>query len=97
MLFALQTIPLVAAVSVLVATVLYFVLQAAAGEKKKNLPITLQDPMVKYGLRLINKQVNSKQTPMLTKRLCTIPTKTFMTLIDIIIQQLKCHFVNVIL
>lgn len=65
--FALQTIPLVAAVSVVVATVLYFVLQAAAGKKRNKLQVTLQDPMVKYGLRLINKQVNCKQTKVKTK------------------------------
>lgn len=63
----LQTIPVVAAVSVVVATLLYFLLRGTAGEKKKKLPVTLQDPMLKYPLRLINKQVDCKQTPMFNK------------------------------
>ena len=56
--FVLQMIPVVAAVFVLVVTAVYFLLQ---GEKKKKLPITLQDPMVKYPLRLVDKQVDCTQ------------------------------------
>uniref|UniRef100_A0A3Q3XMS2 NADH-cytochrome b5 reductase n=1 Tax=Mola mola TaxID=94237 RepID=A0A3Q3XMS2_MOLML len=52
-------IPVVATVSVVVVTAVYFLLQ---GEKKKKLPITLQDPMVKYPLRLVDKQEISHDT-----------------------------------
>ena len=45
------------AVSVLVVTVLCFLLRGSAGRSKR-LPVTLQDPTVKYPLRLINKQVD---------------------------------------
>nr|XP_046250891.1 NADH-cytochrome b5 reductase 2-like [Scatophagus argus] len=56
------TVPWVAALSVVVVTVLYFVLRGSPGEKKKKLPVTLQDPMVKYALPLINKQEISHDT-----------------------------------
>ncbi|KAJ0029515.1 hypothetical protein NQD34_004512 [Periophthalmus magnuspinnatus] len=52
----------VVAVCVLVATVLFFILQASGGEQKKKLPVTLQDPAVKYPLRLIDKQEISHDT-----------------------------------
>lgn len=58
--FVLQTIPVVATVSVVVVTVLYFLLGGSAGQKK--LPVTLQDTMVKYSLPLIDKQVDCTQT-----------------------------------
>ncbi|XP_078112275.1 NADH-cytochrome b5 reductase 2 [Sander vitreus] len=54
------TIPVVAAVSVVVVTVLYFLLGGSAGQKK--LPVTLQDTMVKYSLPLIDKQEISHDT-----------------------------------
>lgn len=53
---------IVVAVCVLFATVLYFVLQGSAGKKKKRLPVTLQDPSVKYPLGLIDKQEISHDT-----------------------------------
>nr|XP_046250896.1 NADH-cytochrome b5 reductase 2-like isoform X2 [Scatophagus argus] len=56
------TVPWVAALSVVVVTVLYFILRGSPGEKKKKLPVTLQDPMVKYALPLINKQEISHDT-----------------------------------
>lgn len=49
--------PALVAVSVVVVTVLYFLLRGFAGEKKKKLPVTLQDPTAKYPLCLLNKQV----------------------------------------
>ncbi|XP_029992593.1 NADH-cytochrome b5 reductase 2 [Sphaeramia orbicularis] len=55
-------VPAVVAVSVVVVTVLYFVLNGSTGEKKKKLPVTLQDPMVKYPLTLIEKQEISHDT-----------------------------------
>uniref|UniRef100_A0A8D0AVL0 NADH-cytochrome b5 reductase n=2 Tax=Sander lucioperca TaxID=283035 RepID=A0A8D0AVL0_SANLU len=54
------TIPVVATVSVVVVTVLYFLLGGSAGQKK--LPVTLQDTMVKYSLPLIDKQEISHDT-----------------------------------
>lgn len=51
-------IPVVAAVSVVIVTMLYFLL----GERKKTLPVTLQDPVVKYPLPLIDKQEISHDT-----------------------------------
>lgn len=54
---ALQTVPVLVAASVLVITVLCFLLRGSAGGRKR-LPVTLQDPTVKYPLRLINKQVD---------------------------------------
>ncbi|XP_026167374.1 NADH-cytochrome b5 reductase 2 [Mastacembelus armatus] len=54
--------PVVAAVCVVVVTVLYFLLRGSAGEKKKKLPVTLQDPMVKYPLPLLNKVEISHDT-----------------------------------
>ncbi|KAM9376118.1 NADH-cytochrome b5 reductase 2 [Pholidichthys leucotaenia] len=54
----INVIPAVAAVLVLVVTVLYFL----QGEKKEKLPVTLQDPMVKYQLPLIHKQEISHDT-----------------------------------
>ncbi|XP_008303460.1 NADH-cytochrome b5 reductase 2 [Stegastes partitus] len=47
------------AVSLVVATVLYLLL---GSEKKKKLPVTLQDPTVKYPLPLIHKQEISHDT-----------------------------------
>ncbi|XP_035521211.1 NADH-cytochrome b5 reductase 2 [Morone saxatilis] len=55
-------ISVVAAVSVVVVTVLYFLLRGSAGGKKKKLPVTLQDPTVKYPLPLIDKQEISHDT-----------------------------------
>ncbi|KAM8892301.1 NADH-cytochrome b5 reductase 2 [Spinachia spinachia] len=46
-------LPVVVAVSVMVLTLLYFLL---GGQKKKKLPVTLHDPMVKYPLPLVDKQ-----------------------------------------
>ncbi|XP_037623627.1 NADH-cytochrome b5 reductase 2 isoform X2 [Sebastes umbrosus] len=51
-------IAVVAAVCVVVVSVLYFLL----GEKKKKLPFTLQDPVVKYPLPLKDKQEISHDT-----------------------------------
>lgn len=62
MIFVLQTVPVVAAVFVVVVTVLYFLLQGSGGEKKKKLPVTLQDPTVKYSLPLVEKQVGCVPT-----------------------------------
>ncbi|XP_030280558.1 NADH-cytochrome b5 reductase 2 [Sparus aurata] len=56
------TLPVVVAVSVVVVTVLYFILRGSAGEKKKKQPVTLQDPMVKYSLPLTHKQEISHDT-----------------------------------
>ncbi|XP_068169433.1 NADH-cytochrome b5 reductase 2 [Antennarius striatus] len=55
-------IPVVVAVSVLVVTVLYILVGGPAGEKKKKLPVTLQDTTVKYSLPLIHKQEISHDT-----------------------------------
>ncbi|CAK6969952.1 NADH-cytochrome b5 reductase 2 [Scomber scombrus] len=55
-------LPVVVAVSVLAVTVLYFLLRGSAGEKKKKLPVTLQDSTVKYPLQLIEKQEISHDT-----------------------------------
>ncbi|XP_059191469.1 NADH-cytochrome b5 reductase 2 [Centropristis striata] len=55
-------IPVVGAVAVVVVTVLYFLLAGSAGKKKKKLPVTLQDPAVKYPLPLIHKQEISHDT-----------------------------------
>nr|ACQ58173.1 NADH-cytochrome b5 reductase 2 [Anoplopoma fimbria] len=52
-------LPVVLAVSVVVVTVLYFLL---GGKKKRKLPVTLQDPMVKYPLPLVDKQEISHDT-----------------------------------
>lgn len=57
MISAAQTVPVLVAVSVLVVTVFCFLLRGSAGGRKR-LPVTLQDPTVKYPLRLINKQVD---------------------------------------
>lgn len=53
---------LVVAGCVLIATVLYFMLQSSGGEQKKKQPVTLQDPTVKYPLCLIDKQEISHDT-----------------------------------
>uniref|UniRef100_A0A665TKK7 cytochrome-b5 reductase n=1 Tax=Echeneis naucrates TaxID=173247 RepID=A0A665TKK7_ECHNA len=53
-------IPVVAAFSVVVVTALYFLLRGSSGGRK--LPVTLQDPTVKYSLPLINKQEISHDT-----------------------------------
>uniref|UniRef100_A0A8D3CEF9 cytochrome-b5 reductase n=1 Tax=Scophthalmus maximus TaxID=52904 RepID=A0A8D3CEF9_SCOMX len=55
-------VPVAAALSVVVVTVLYLVLRGSAGEKKKRQPVTLQDPMVKYSLPLVEKQEISHDT-----------------------------------
>ncbi|XP_033490036.1 NADH-cytochrome b5 reductase 2 [Epinephelus lanceolatus] len=55
-------IPVVVGVCVVVVTVLYFLLGGSAGEKKKKLPVTLQDPTVKYSLPLLDKQEISHDT-----------------------------------
>lgn len=65
--FVLQMIPVVAAVLAVVVTVLYVVLRGSAGEKKKKLPVTLQDSMVKYALPLVDKQVSCIQTHTFNK------------------------------
>ncbi|XP_056137915.1 NADH-cytochrome b5 reductase 2 [Lampris incognitus] len=52
--------PLAVAFSLVVASLLYFLL--LRGEKKKKLPYTLQDPTIKYPLRLIKKQEISHDT-----------------------------------
>ncbi|KAA8590584.1 NADH-cytochrome b5 reductase 2 [Etheostoma spectabile] len=54
------TVPVVAAVFVVVASVLYFLLGGSAGQKK--LPVTLQDTTVKYSLPLLDKQEISHDT-----------------------------------
>lgn len=54
------TLQMVVACTVLVATVLYVLMQAFGGEKKKKLPVTLQDPTVKYPLCLVEKQVERR-------------------------------------
>lgn len=51
---------MVVAATVVVATVLYVFMQVLGGEKKKKLPVTLQDPTVKYPLRLVDKQVERR-------------------------------------
>ncbi|XP_075898736.1 NADH-cytochrome b5 reductase 2 [Nelusetta ayraudi] len=56
-----QNLMLVAA-TVVVATVLYVLMQVSGGEKKKKLPVTLQDPTVKYPLRLVEKKEISHDT-----------------------------------
>ncbi|XP_038561169.1 NADH-cytochrome b5 reductase 2 [Micropterus salmoides] len=55
-------IPVVAGVCAVVVSVLYFILGGSAGEKKKKMPLTLQDSMVKYPLPLIHKQEISHDT-----------------------------------
>ncbi|XP_034541831.1 NADH-cytochrome b5 reductase 2 [Notolabrus celidotus] len=55
-------IPVVGAASVVVVSALYFLLRGSTGEKKKKLPVTLQDPTAKYPLPLINKQEISHDT-----------------------------------
>jgi len=54
--------PVVAAVCVIVLTLLYLLLRSSAGPKSKKLPITLQDPVMKYPLKLIDKQEISHDT-----------------------------------
>lgn len=55
------TVPVLVAVSALAVTVLCFLLRGSAGGRKR-LPVTLQDPTVKYPLRLVNKQEISHDT-----------------------------------
>ncbi|KAM3870232.1 NADH-cytochrome b5 reductase 2 [Diretmus argenteus] len=55
-------IPALVALSVVVLSVLYFLLRGPGGEKKKKLPFTLQDPTVKYPLCLLEKQEMSPDT-----------------------------------
>lgn len=54
------------AATVVVATVLYVLMQVSGGEKKKKLPVTLQDPTVKYPLRLVEKKVEQRMKVYLT-------------------------------
>nr|XP_019965084.1 PREDICTED: NADH-cytochrome b5 reductase 2-like [Paralichthys olivaceus] len=55
-------IPVAVAVSVVVVTVVIVLLRGSAGEKKRQQPVTLQDPMVKYSLPLVEKQEISHDT-----------------------------------
>lgn len=55
MISALQTVPVLVALSVLVLTVLWFLMRGSAAGRRP--PVTLQDPTVKYPLCLIDKQV----------------------------------------
>lgn len=48
--------------SVLIATMLYFMFQGSGGKQTKKQPVTLLDPVVKYPLRLIEKQEISHDT-----------------------------------
>lgn len=52
---ALQTVPVLVALSVLVLTVLWFLMRGSAAGRRP--PVTLQDPTVKYPLCLTDKQV----------------------------------------
>ncbi|KAF3689203.1 KDEL motif-containing protein 2 Precursor [Channa argus] len=56
-----MVIPVVAAVFVLLVTVLYFIFQDSSDDKNEQ-PVTLQDPTLKYSLPLINKQEISHDT-----------------------------------
>ena len=56
-----QLVPAVVAVCVVLVSVVIFLLRGSSGEKKQQQPVTLQDPMVKYSLPLVEKQVNCKQ------------------------------------
>lgn len=55
MISALQTVPVLVALSVLVVTVLWFLVRGSVRGRRP--PVTLQDPTVKYPLSLVNKQV----------------------------------------
>lgn len=55
MISALQTVPVLVALSVLVLTALWFLMRGSAAGRRP--PVTLQDPTVKYPLCLIEKQV----------------------------------------
>lgn len=57
--------PAAVACSVIVITLVYFVLRGSTGEKKKKHPVTLKDPMVKYSLPLIHKREISHDTKKL--------------------------------
>lgn len=57
---------MVVAATVVVATVLYVLMQVLGGEEKKKLPVTLQDPTVKYPLRLVEKKVEQRMKVYLT-------------------------------
>uniref|UniRef100_A0A8C6WGF4 NADH-cytochrome b5 reductase n=1 Tax=Neogobius melanostomus TaxID=47308 RepID=A0A8C6WGF4_9GOBI len=58
----LPSLTILVAGCVLIGTVLYFMLQGSGGKQKKGQPVTLQDPAVKYSLRLIDKQEISHDT-----------------------------------
>lgn len=55
-------IPVVVALFVVAVTVYYFLFLRGSGKQKKQLPVTLQDPTVKYSLPLIHKQEISHDT-----------------------------------
>ncbi|XP_060932244.1 NADH-cytochrome b5 reductase 2 [Limanda limanda] len=55
-------VPAAVAVSLVLVTVVIFLLRGSAGEKKQQQPVTLQDPMVKYSLPLVEKQEISHDT-----------------------------------
>uniref|UniRef100_A0A3P8X4P5 cytochrome-b5 reductase n=1 Tax=Cynoglossus semilaevis TaxID=244447 RepID=A0A3P8X4P5_CYNSE len=59
----LQVVPVLMALFLVLMAFVYFLLGGASGgKKKKKLPVTLQDPTVKYSLPLIEKQEISPDT-----------------------------------
>lgn len=66
-------IPALVAVVAVLGTLLYLLL-GSAGERKKKLPVTLQDPTVKYPLPLIHKEVGCTQTHTLKVHCVVTPT-----------------------
>ncbi|XP_075998736.1 NADH-cytochrome b5 reductase 2 [Genypterus blacodes] len=56
------TIPVLVAFSVVLCTVLYCFFRGFTGQKRKKLPVTLQDPTVKYALPLVERQEISHDT-----------------------------------
>lgn len=60
--FLLQVVLVSLAVFVVVLTVLFSIMGKASEDKKKG-PVTLQDPMTKYPLPLISKQVSCRGNP----------------------------------
>ena len=56
-----QSLPVLAALSLVAVSVLYLLCRGSGGtQKKKKLPVTLQDATLKYPLRLIDKEVDWK-------------------------------------